>query len=104
MKTEQFVSEPITPVQGTFDPAGMTRGEPGLPHRFLWRDKEFAIAEVRQAWKEDGPCRSGATEMYLRKHWFRVATEEGAEMTIYFQRQPRSRSQSKARWWLYTVK
>jgi len=104
MKTEQFVSEPITPVQGTFDATGMTRGEPGLPQRFRWRDKEYAIAEVRQAWKEDGPCRSGATEMYLRKHWFRVAAEEGAEMTIYFQRQPRSRSQNKARWWLYTVR
>ena len=104
MKTEQFVSEPIKPLQGTFDPAGMTRGEPGLPHRFLWRDKEYTVAEVLEAWKEDGPCKSGSSEMYLRKHWFRVATEQGAEMTLYFQRQPRSKRQSKARCWLYTVK
>ena len=104
MKTEQFVSEPIKPLQGTFDPAGMTRGEPGLPHRFLWRDKEYTVAEVLEAWKEDGPCKSASSEMYLRKHWFRVATEQGAEMTLYFQRQPRSKRQSKARWWLYTVK
>ena len=104
MKTEQFVSEPIKPLQGTFDPAGMTRGEPGLPHRFLWRDKEYTVAEVLEAWKEDGPCKSGSSEMYLRKHWFRVATEQGTDMTLYFQRQPRSKRQSKARWWLYTVK
>ena len=104
MKTEQFVSEPIKPLQGTFDPAGMTRGEPGLPHRFLWRDKEYTVADVLEAWKEDGPCKSGSSEMYLRKHWFRVATEQGTDMTLYFQRQPRSKRQSKARWWLYTVK
>lgn len=104
MKTEQFVSEPIQPVEGTFDPAAMPRGEPGLPHRFVWRDEEYTVAAVLEAWKEDGPCKSGSAEMYLRKHWFRVITEQGAEMTLYFQRQPRSKRRSKARWWLYTVK
>ena len=104
MKTEQFVSEPIKPVEGTFDPAGMTRGEPGLPQRFVWRDQEYGVAEVLQAWKEEGPCKSGSSEMYLRKHWFRILTEQGVEMTLYFQRQPRSKRQSKSRWWLYTTK
>jgi hypothetical protein len=104
MKTEQFVSEPIKPIQGTFNATGMTRGEPGLPHRFLWRDKEYNVAQVLEAWKEDGPCKSGGAEMYLRKHWFRVATEQDVEMTLYFQRQPRSKSQGKTRWWLYAVK
>jgi len=104
MKAEQFVSEPIQPVQGTFDPVGMTRGEPGLPRRFAWRDKEYTVAEVLEVWKEDGPCKSGSAEMYLRKHWFRVATEEGPEMTLYFERQPRSKGQGKTRWWLYTVR
>ena len=104
MKTEQFVSEPIQPVEGAFDPTGMTQGAPGLPHRFVWRDKEYNVAQVLEVWKEDGPCKSGSTEMYLRKHWFRVATKEGTEMTLYFQRQPRSQGQSKARWWLYTVR
>ena len=103
MRTEQFVSEPIEPIEGTFDSTGMTRGEPGLPRRFLWRDKEYSIAQVLEAWKEDGPCQSGSTEMYLRKHWFRIVTEEGMEMTLYFQRQPRSKRTNKARWWLYTV-
>ena len=43
---DEFVSEPIKPVEGTFDTGGMTRGEPGLPGRFIWRDKEYIVAEV----------------------------------------------------------
>lgn len=101
--TERFVSEPIQPAAGTFDAAGMTRGEPGLPKQFTWRDQQYTVAEVLEAWKEDGPCRSGSPEMYLRKHWYRIRTIEGPEMTIYFERQARSKQQSKKRWWLYTV-
>ena len=43
---EEFVSELIRPVAGSFDVGGMARGEPGLPSRFMWRDKEYAVAEV----------------------------------------------------------
>ena len=63
METERFISEPIQPVEGTFDPTGMTRGEPGLPRRFTWRDDEYAVTEVLEAWKEDGPCKSGSRAM-----------------------------------------
>jgi len=101
--TEQFVSEPITPVTGTFDPAAMSRGEPGLPSGFIWRDKQYDVAEIVQAWKETGPCKSGAGEMYLRKHWWKIRTGNGTEITIYFERQPRSKQQNKKRWWLYTI-
>src|SRR4030066_246112 len=94
---EEFVSEPIKPVAGTFDTTAMTRGEPALPGRFIWRDKEYAVAEVLQVWKELGPCKSGGPEQYLRKHWFRIKTETGREMTIYFERQPRSKHQNKKR-------
>jgi len=100
---EEFVSEPIKPVAGTSDPAAMTRGEPGLPGRFIWRDKEYEVADVLEVWKEQGPCKSGGTEQYLRKHWFRITTGDGLIMTIYFERQPRSKSRNKTRWWLYTV-
>jgi hypothetical protein len=100
---EEFVCEPIQPVAGTFDPAGMARGEPGLPQRFLWRDTEYTVAAVLAVWKEDGPCKSGSGEMYLRKHWFKILTEQGPRMTIYFERQPRSKRQNKARWWLNTI-
>jgi hypothetical protein len=101
---EEFVSEPITPVAGTFDAAGMTRAEPGLPERFVWRENEYAVAEILEAWKESGPCRNGSREQYLRKHWYRIRTQNGLEMTLYFERQARSKAQSKARWWVYTIK
>lgn len=100
---EEFISEPITPVAGTFDTAGMTKGEPGLPERFVWRDTEYAVAEVLEAWKETGPCRSGGPEMYLRKHWYKIKTADDQIMTLYFERQARSKSRNKARWWLYTT-
>ena len=100
---EEFVGEPIRPVGGTFDPIGMTRREPGLPQRFVWRDTEYTLATVLETWKEDGACRYGSGEMYLRKHWFKILTEQGPQMTIYFERQARSKRQSKARWWLYTI-
>jgi len=101
--SEEFASEPILPVAGTFDAAGMTRGEPGLPSRFVWREQEYDVADVLEAWKETGPCKSGSAEQYLRKHWFKVRTGDGLEMTIYFERQARTRRQGKQRWWLYTV-
>jgi len=101
--TEEFVSEPIQPVAGTFDTTGMTRGEPGLPQRFAWRDTEYTVAAVLEVWKEDGPCRHGSGERYLRKHWFKIATEQGPRMTLYFERQARSTRRGKMRWWLYTI-
>jgi len=100
---EEFISEPIEPVAGTFDAAGMTRVEPGLPGRFVWRETEYAVADVIQAWKETGPCKSGAREQYLRKHWYKIKTDGGLEMTLYFERQARSKTQNKTRWWLYTI-
>jgi hypothetical protein len=101
--SEEFISEPIEPLTGTFDTAAMTRGEPGLPGRFKWRDREYAVVDVIEAWKETGPCRSGGPEMYLRKHWYKIITEDGTEMTVYFERQPRSKRSNKVRWWLYTI-
>ena len=100
---EQFISEPIKPVVGTFDSAAMTRGEPGLPDKFIWRNTEYEVAEVLKVWKETGPCKSGAPEQYLRKHWYKIRTECGSEMTLYFERQARSKTKSKTRWWLYTI-
>lgn len=100
---EEFVSEMIEPVTGTFDTAAMSQGEPGLPGRFRWRDHDYAIAEVLDTWKESGPCKSGSPELYLRKHWYKIRTADGSVMTVYFERQARSKGQSKKRWWLYTV-
>jgi hypothetical protein len=101
---EKFISEPIKPAEGTFDTAVMTRAEPGLPGRFVWRGTEYTVADVVEVWKETGPCKSGGGEQYLRKHWYRIRTANGPEMTLYFERQARSKSQNKTRWWLYTIK
>ena len=101
--TEQFISEAIEPVAGTFDTAGMARGEPGLPKRFIWRDTEYTVARVLEQWKESGPCKTHGLEQYLRKHWFKVKCANGVEMTLYFERQSRIKRDHKKRWWLYTV-
>ncbi len=99
---EEFVSEPITPASGTGDITAMARGEPGLPSRFRWRDREYGITAVLKAWKSSS--REGGTgRLYLRKHWYLVETDAGLRMTLYCDRQTRNRRNPKARWWLYSV-
>lgn len=99
---KHFVSEPIAPVDASFDAAAMSSGEPGLPARFVWRGTEYGVAQVLEKWKTAGPCRHGSGEQYVRRHWFRVDTTDGIRMEIYFDRQPRSR-QKKQRWWLAAI-
>jgi hypothetical protein len=99
-----FVSEPIVPVPGTFDAAGMSRGEPGLPGKFRWRGKEFTVALELERWREHGDCRNGSDERYVRKHGYRVRTEDGSIMRLYFQRTVgRGRLSPKTRWWLHSI-
>jgi len=101
---DAFVSEPITPIDASFDAAGMARGEPGLPHKFRWREKEFAVAEVLEQWKEHGDCSNGSGERYLRKHGYRVRTTDGSVLRLYFQRSfGRAKFQAKSRWWLARI-
>ncbi len=100
---EPFIGDAIKPVEGTMDTRGMTRGEPGLPQRFIWRGEEFVVDAVLERWKETSSCRSGSPERYVRKHWFRIRTTGGQEMKIYFERQARSRRENKLRWRLYTI-
>ena len=100
---EEFISEEILPVAGTFNPAAMATGAPGLPARFCWRDTEYTVAQVNKVWKESGPDKGHTAEIYLRKHWFEVRTTDGTIMTIYFERQPRSKREAKKRWWLYSL-
>lgn len=99
---EQFVGDAIRPVGETFDALRMSRGEPGLPRQFQWRDRTVQIARVVKTWRETGLCHHGSGEAYVRKHWYEVVTDSGETMTIYFERQRRSRNRA-ARWWLFTV-
>jgi len=99
---ERFVSEVIRPVVATCDTARMAVGEPGLPREFVWRGQTIKIEAVLRSWRETGKCRHGSPELYVRKHWFEVATTSNSKMKIYFDRQPRERRKND-RWWLFTI-
>jgi len=100
----RFISERIFPDTESVDFGDTPIGEPPFPHRFTWRDAEYTVDVIVRRWKESKPDSThGSGESYVRKHWFQVKTTSGHEMTIYFERQARTRAQRKARWWLYTV-
>jgi hypothetical protein len=99
---ERFISEVIRPVGTTFDTSRMAVGEPGLPREFMWRERTIKIAAFLRTWRETGKCRHGSPELYVRKHWFEVATTSNTLMKIYFDRQPRKKQLSD-RWWLFTI-
>ena len=100
---EQFISEPIKPLTETADTSRMAIGEPGLPQKFVWRGQTIVVTAVLRSWRETGRCRHGSPEMYVRKHWYEVATDSDRIMKIYFERQPR-RGEKGARWWLFSVR
>ena len=101
---ESFVGEPVTPKPGTFDTAMMATGIPGLPHQFTWKGTEYSVAAIIETWKTVGPCRSGADEKYVRRHWYKIKTTTGEVMTLYCDRHaPRGKSKTKGRWVLYTI-
>ncbi len=97
-----FISENIFPVKGSFDVAGMARGEPGLPQRFHWRDKEFIVAEVLNQSKDHGDCKHGSGERYVRRHTYRVRTTDGTIFHLYFQRSF-GRATATTRWRVRSV-
>jgi hypothetical protein len=99
MTPPDFISEPIIPDPASFDPAAMSRGEPGLPSRFTWRGHTYTIATIVKAWKSTGTDRG---EVYLRRHWYTVRTADGHEMTLYCERQTKDRAHPKRRWWLFS--
>lgn len=99
---ERFVSEAIRPVTGTADTARMAIGEPGLPNEFVWRGRTILVTAVLRTWHETGRCHHGSPEMYVRKHWYEVATASDGKMKLYFDRQPRGRREGP-RWWLFSI-
>ncbi len=99
-----FVSESITPLEGSFDTAMMARGEPGVPQKFRWRKKEWDVAEVLESWKEHGNCAHGSGERYVRKHGYRVRTVNGPVLRLYFQRSfGRGKFRIRSRWWIQSM-
>ncbi len=100
--SERFVSEAIQPVTATYDTARMAAGEPGLPREFVWRGRSITVVKVLRTWRETGKCRHGSPELYVRKHWYEVATASGETMKIYFERQAR-KGHHGYRWWLFSL-
>ena len=107
---DRFIAEPIAPDPDALADSQVRVGEPSMPGRFTWRGEEHVVAVVLETWSDVRPDRGGGKaasrggkDMYRGRHWFRVRTEGGLVMSIYFERQPRSRAQAKQRWWLYSI-
>ena len=102
---ETFIDEPIEPKPGTFDTAAMARGGPGLPWVFTWRDREYQVAGVLEAWRTRQPgVGKDKIWLYMRKHFYRVKTTTGEIMTLYFDRKPQwNRNHRPVRWFLYSI-
>jgi len=98
---ERFISEALEPLTAGADTARMAAGEPGLPKAFRWHGRVVEVREVLRSWKETGPCSHGSPELYVRKHWFELATSSG-RLKVYFERQPR-RGGKGPRWWLFSL-
>lgn len=97
--SDRLVSEPVTPVPGSFHADSMAAGEPGVPLAFSWRGTQYRVKRVLDGWKNLRSCRNGSGEKYVNKHFFRVETESGDVMTLY-----RARTGSKQdSWILYTM-
>jgi hypothetical protein len=71
---ERFISEAIKPIAETADTSRMAIGEPGLPRQLVWRGRTITVKAVLRTWRETGKCHHGSSEMYVRKHWYEVAT------------------------------
>lgn len=97
---DEFISEPITPVAATFNTARMSIGEPGLPGEFVWNGKTYLVKKVLNTWRKTSPCTHGSGEMYVRRHYYKILTDSGETMTLYFDRQPRRNEAPGPRWWL----
>lgn len=100
---KEFIGEPLQQV--AFDTSSLAAGEPGAPASFTWRGREHLVTEVLGRWKGVAPDRThGSGEMYVEKHWFRISTDTGYKMDVYFDRAAsRSSKRFGSRWWLYTA-
>lgn len=104
MPSSTFVSEPLTPLNASFDTHHMAQGEPGMPHQFRWRKQEWEVAEVLETWREHGDCTHGSGERYVRKHGYRIRTTTGLVLKIYFQRKyGKTQRKEVSRWWVFSI-
>lgn len=98
-RTPQFISERIAPDVGAFDIAAMSRGEPSLPNTFTWREQRYHVARTLATRRQMGDDRG---DHYVRRHYYDIETTDALRMSLYFERNPSTRSKRKE-WWLYTL-
>jgi hypothetical protein len=72
-------------------------GEPPVPRGFLWNGRTLSIAAVLRSWRSTKTDRG---DVYLKRHWFELATTSGEKIEVYFDRQAR---RGEPQWWLYTI-
>ena len=60
---ERFISKAIKPITETADTSRMALGEPGLPYKFVWRDRTVTVQAILRTWRETGKCCHGSPEM-----------------------------------------
>ena len=101
--SERLISEAIKPLTETADTSRMAIGEPGMPHKFVWRGRTITVSAMSHTRRETGKWHHGSPEMNVRKHWYEVATVSDGTMKLYFERQPRGGLKG-ARWWLFSIR
>lgn len=101
---DEFISEPLEPLPGSFASVAMATGLPGLPQGFTWRQKTYRVLNELEQWKQSAPegGRPGA-ERYLRRHCYRLRMDDGTIWTVYFERQARRGANPRLRWFLYSM-
>lgn len=92
-----FVGEAIEPDVGSFDPAMLATGVPGLPTGFTWRGERLEVAIVVRSWRSTKEDRG---DSYLDRLWFEFRTANGACAIVYFDKHAK---RAKERWRLYTL-
>ena len=76
------ILEPIQPHPGRFEAHAMARGEPGVPARFDWRGRTYAVVEVLDVRRETENYSGSARDTYVRRHVYRVRTDSGEVMVL----------------------
>jgi nucleotidyltransferase/DNA polymerase involved in DNA repair len=97
----RLVSEALTPAEGWFDTDGMSRGEPGLPAAFRWKERLCRVQQRLRSWKQVRPEPTG--QMYLRRHYYELLMDDGSTWTVYCLRQAGRPGHAAPRWFLYRV-
>jgi hypothetical protein len=101
-----FISEPITPVAGSFSTELMATGLAALPPAFTWRGRRYDIEECLEHRKVTSPEGGGSPgkERYLRRQEFTVRLTDGSVAVLYVLRQaPGGGAAARRRWFLYTL-